>query len=892
MRIAVVLVAVLSLLAGLPFQTVHASVYQAGAESVAPQWINASSRPVAVIGINLSQNSGERLLEVGVNFTDVGGDGDFDSSDLAPLAADASSGVALYLDNKTGGNPGSFDRNDPQVPLSSAPQWTDVADGFYTWLYTGGVPIPANDLGNNTGPDFFVVIRTSASPSGGDDFSVSLGPGDLRTDNGPLDFPAVETPTIVFDIVAPHSDGGPDVTVDEGAEMGFSAAGSTDNIGIANYSWTFGDFGPDFIRYGVYVTYTFDSPGKYFVLLKVTDYAGNSDQCVLLITVRNLNQPPVITTSPPLTARQGAPYVYLMQAADPDGDTLRFIRVDGPAGLSINITNGLVLWVPGPSDSGSVPVSLAVTDDRSAPVGQKFRIDLQSVNNPPVFVSLPVLIAMQNQPYVYRAEARDPDNNQLTYSLVAGPPGMTVGAYTGEVKWTPRSDQVGPSRVVISASDREYTIYQDFSINVTNVNDPPVIRSVPPTTALQGVPYLYQVLADDPDGDLLTYSFNGRPIGMIVGPSSGLISWTPSSDQVGYNPVKLEVTDGHGGMTPQSFFVNVVNVNDPPEILSAPPTGAKQGTPFSYQVQVFDPDGDQVRLALLSPPPGMTINASSGLVQWVPGQESVGRVTVTVLASDGLGGIAYQTFELSVQDTNDLPVVIGDIPPVAYQNQPYIAQVRAYDPDGDALTYTLVNQLEDISLDKHTGTLVWFPKIPQNQTMTIRITDENGTYTDAFFNVTVRPSPSPPVVAPIGLLHARVGEPFSYTVAASDPDGGRLAFTATTRLFGINSTSGLISFTPDGGDVGAHEFTVDVRNAAGLNKTVSGVLVVDARAGGPSLPRIAGFGLAGMAGAAGRGGRLQGGRHQARRQGRHGGGEGGPAGQAEAGEGGGDARRE
>ncbi len=847
-RIAGVVVAVLSLLAGLPVQEVHASVYQASAESVAPQWINASSRPVAVLGLNLSQNAGERLLSVGVNFTDVGADGRFNSSDLAPLARDASSGVALYLDNKTAGSLGAFDGQDVLVRLVTVPQWTYGPGQLSTELLTDGAPIPDNDLGNNTGSDFFIVVRTSAAPSGGDDFSVSLGPGDVRTDDGTPDFPPVETAPVVFDIASPHADAGPDVAVDEGLETGFSAAASTDNIGITNYTWMFGDFGPGNTRYGVYVTYTFILPGKFLVLLNVTDYAGNSDESILLVTVRNLNQPPVIISTPPLTAWQGKPYAYLLQASDPDGDALRFNRTE-PIDLTINSTTGLVLWVPGPDDSGSVLVNLSVTDNKSAPVIQKFRIDVQSVNNPPWFESLPVLIATQNQNYTYKAVARDPDNNQLTYSLVAGPRGMTAGLYTGDVRWRPNMDQVGLNRVVLSASDGPYTVYQSFCVTVINSNDDPVITSQPVTTALQGIPYSYQVQAYDPDGDELRYCFTASPSGMDMSSTSGLISWTPASDQVGNKLVALDVTDGHGGRTPQSFFVNVVNVNDPPRIESSPPSMARQGTLFTYRVQAFDPDGDPVGLSLLSWPRGMAINASSGVIEWVPGQESVGRVTVTVLASDGLGGIAYQNFDLSVQDVNDPPVFLGAIAPVAYQNQPYVTQVRAYDPDGDALTYTLVNQLEDIELDKHTGTLVWFPKIPQNLTLTIRVTDENGSNTDDYFNVMVKPSPAPPLVAPIGLLYARVGKPFSHTVAASDPAGGHLRFAASSGLFRINSTSGLMTFSPDKGDVGAHEFWVDVKNADGLNTTVRGVLVVDPEAGGLSLPKIAGFGLAGLGGA-------------------------------------------
>gem|GEM_PF-2012056 len=841
-------VAVLSLLAGLPFQPVQASVYQASAEPVAPSWINPSSRPVAVIGINLSQNSGERLLEVGVSFTDTGGDGDFTTTDLLPLSKDASSGVALYLDNKSAGSFGTFDAADRPIALSAVPAWTAGNSSFRTLLRTGGTAIPANDLGNNTGPDLFVVVRTSSTASEGDDFSVSLGPDDVLVEGGPLDFPAADTDTITVDATSPRARAGPDITVDEGVETGFSAATSTDNIGIANYTWTFGDFGPDFRAWGVYVTHAFAAPGRFLVLLNVTDYAGNSDVAALTVTVRNVNQPPAITSTPVTAALQGSPYYYLLTATDPDHDTLRFLVLSAPPNMTVNPLNGLVSWVPGQGDVGGVSVTLGVTDDKSPVVRQSYTIEVRDVNDPPWFTSLPVYLATQGQSYSYRAGAQDPDNNQLVYGLVAGPANMTVGKFSGLVTWTPAWDQVGLNRVVLSASDGQYTVYQDFCVTVINTNDPPVIVSVPPTTALQGVPYGFRVQAFDPDGDVVRFFLNGSPPGMVLDEVSGVLDWTPSADQVGEVQVKLEATDRHGGQSNLSYTIIVVNVNDPPVITSAPPPTARQGSLYTYQVRVSDPDGDPVTLSLLSHPPGMSVNASSGVVEWVPGQESVGRAEASILASDGRGGIAVQSIQLAVQDTNDAPVFLGGIAPVAYQNQPYVSQVRAFDPDGDQLIYTLINPEEDISLDRQTGTLVWYPRVPQEAKIAVRVTDPNGTSADEVFTVTVRPSPVPPVVQSIGLLRARVGERFTYQIEASDPDGGRLRFSTPSRMLRINATTGVLSFTPRPADAGVHEFTVEVSDTGGMNTTATGVLVVDPEDGGFSLEGIFGFAMAGLAG--------------------------------------------
>ena len=826
-------------------------MYQAGVSKVAPAWIKPASAPVGIFGINMSQDSGDRLVRLSVNFTDIGGDGNFTASDLAPLSTDSSSGVAVYIDNKTDGTYGVFDSADLPAPLSSVPSWVVNGSTVRTSLSLNSISIPTNDLGNNSGPDFFLAIRTSRTAADGDDFSVSLDSGDIRTDSGPVYFQAVTTDAIKVDAVSPRAEAGPDITADEGVPTSFSGAASSDNIGIANYTWLFGDFGPLSLEYDVYVTHTFNSPGKFLVVLNVTDYAGNSDESVALVTVRNVNSPPVINSVPPIKAQQGSMYFYLIQASDADGDAIRFVRLDGPANLTVNATSGLVTWTPGPADVGSRKVTVGVTDDRSPFVTQTFTLEVQNLNDPPYFVSLPVQTAVQNQPYNYKAEARDPDNDQLVFTLVAGPRGITLASYTGLLSWVPAWDQVGNNRVVLEVHDASFKVYQDFNITVTNANDPPVILSVPPTSALQGVLYSYQVNAADPDGDEMRFFLNPAPGGMrITPPTSGLISWVPSPEQVGANFVRLEVTDGRGGASNQSFTITVANVNDPPVIITTPPSMARQGALYSYLIQAPDPDGDVVNYSLLSGPPEMAVNNISGLLEWLPGQSSVGRVSVVVLASDGLGGIAVQTFQLQVLDTNDPPVLLGDIEPVAFQGQPYITQVRAEDPDGDELTYSLLTQLDEMTLDRHSGVLVWYPRPPLEGEfhIQVRITDENSSSIEPIFNITVRAIPEPPRVLPIGLLHARVGHRFSYRVQVEGRMRQDLTFSSASKLFRINATTGEMAFTPGPGDVGSHEFAVEVWTADGLGVNASGVIEVAAASGSSSLQKVAGYGLAGLGG--------------------------------------------
>ena len=88
------------------------------------------------------------------------------------------------------------------------------------------------------------------------------------------------------------------------------------------------------------------------------------------------------------------------------------------------------------------------------------------------------------------------------------------------------------------------------------VNHVPTITSTPTTTATVGALYTYDVNATDPDVDILTYALAVNPLGMTINSSTGVISWTPTSNQIGDYNVTVEVTDGEFTDS-QSFIITV-----------------------------------------------------------------------------------------------------------------------------------------------------------------------------------------------------------------------------------------------------------------------------------------------------------------------------------------------
>ncbi len=76
-----------------------------------------------------------------------------------------------------------------------------------------------------------------------------------------------------LDVVAPLANAGPDRAVDQDTNLLLDGSASRDNIGIASYSW---DFGDGALGTGASATHAYPTPGTYTAILTVTDRSGNT----------------------------------------------------------------------------------------------------------------------------------------------------------------------------------------------------------------------------------------------------------------------------------------------------------------------------------------------------------------------------------------------------------------------------------------------------------------------------------------------------------------------------------------------------------------------------------------------------------------------------------------
>ncbi len=277
------------------------------------------------------------------------------------------------------------------------------------------------------------------------------------------------------------------------------------------------------------------------------------------ITISNLNDPPVITSSPVLLAEPGVRYIYDVVALDGDGDALRFGLARSPAGMVIDPATGRIDWMP--RAQGAHPVTVSVTDGNASGM-QEFSITVP--NRPPSIRSLPPLEAGVGDPYTYNMTAEDANLDVLAYSVLSGPAGMGVQAASGVLTWTPAA--TGDFDVSIMVRDALEAAFQNFTLKVLPGNRAPVIVRVagPNGTHVKSSATLeFSVEAVDPDGDSLTYAWqeNGTDIG--TGPALSR-KFAP-----GDHELTLAISDGRHHTT-WSFDFTVDPSPSPPVKVASP----------------------------------------------------------------------------------------------------------------------------------------------------------------------------------------------------------------------------------------------------------------------------------------------------------------------------------
>jgi hypothetical protein len=161
-------------------------------------------------------------------------------------------------------------------------------------------------------------------------------------------------------------------------------------------------------------------------------------------------------------------------------------------------------------------------------------------------------------------------------------------------------------------------------------------------------PVTIKVLANDEDpadGWMKIKEVSGASNGTAEVNEDGTITYKPNRNFCGVDEFSYTVDNGKGQSATASVAVTVSAVNDKPVIVSKPRSAASVGVEYLYDLNGADPDKEErLKYAVVDGPVGMTIDETTGIIRWTPGEAQIGEHRVVVHVTDSSGASSDQQF--------------------------------------------------------------------------------------------------------------------------------------------------------------------------------------------------------------------------------------------------------
>ena len=307
-------------------------------------------------------------------------------------------------------------------------------------------------------------------------------------------------------------------------------------------------------------------------------------------------------------------------------------------------------------------------------------------------------------------------------------------------------------------------------------------------------------------------------------------------------------------------------INHPPEIWGYPPFSIKVGVSYSFTPEATDRDADPLIFSINNKPSWLNFDASTGRLHGMPLLGSEGRYNgIEISVSDGQVTMTLPRFSIDVVAStapNLAPEIGGAPATTAVAGEAYSFTPAASDPDGDQMTFSIENMPPWTTFNSSNGQLSGTPQdsdIGMHGAIAISVSDGEFTTSLPEFSINVVEANMAPQISGTPATGISVGQTYSFTPTASDPDGDNLTFSIQNlpAWAQFDATTGALTGTPLAGDVGSYAnivisvsdgdliaalpaFAITVNQASPGSATVSWTAPTQ-NADGTVLTNLAGF---------------------------------------------------
>jgi len=271
------------------------------------------------------------------------------------------------------------------------------------------------------------------------------------------------------------------------------------------------------------------------------------------------NSPPVIrsVTILPENPTREKDLAVIVQGEDPDQDSVTYlyqwVKNDSEmVGEKMNVLKS------GTFKKGDTILVKVIPYDGKAEGKPFLSNPVKVLNTPPIIqeVKIEPKIASASEDLKAAVKGFDPDGDFIYYNYQWKINAKVLPEERKEILERNRFKKGDSIAVTVTPDDRDVTGVYKKSDSVVISNSPPIIVSSPPTS-IEGSKYLYQVKANDPDNDPVTFTLKSGPKGMEIEKNTGLIRWEIRKEDKGAHQIEIEASDNEGAKSTQRYLLTV-----------------------------------------------------------------------------------------------------------------------------------------------------------------------------------------------------------------------------------------------------------------------------------------------------------------------------------------------
>ena len=478
------------------------------------------------------------------------------------------------------------------------------------------------------------------------------------------------------------------------------------------------------------------------------------------------------------------------------------------------------VYTPDPNSNGSDTFALQVCDSTNLCTEENVVVSVAPIDDVPLLAG-PTMSVDEGGTATAQIDTSDLDGDELTLTVEEGTTNGTASIQGQTLTITHDGSETDQIELAIAVSDGTTIVRQNVVATVNPINDAPVAEPDSVTTRFDEaveIPVASLLANDtDVDSDSLSVSTVGSSTDGTVTLVDDVVTFTPTPGFSGETFFSYLASDGDLDSAPARVTVTVgAKPSEPPTLT----VGSLQATENSASGAVVgtlsgtDPEGGPLRYSISGTNASvLSVDPSTGQIT-VSGPidfESTPTLTITVTVTDDSGQTASETVTIPVTNVNEPQVFTApqtlSIAENAPQNGPVAnGVISAADPEGDAITYSIVDLSNTFAIDPATGQIsLAAPPLDFENTssfsVTVIATDAaSGTQTTLPVQINIVDVNEAPTIAALtvpGVPENAIAGTDVVTLAASDVDGNALTYDVVggtgDTVFAIDPATGAIT---------------------------------------------------------------------------------------------------